>query len=643
MSEFSPNIPSNLIHNLKEEVLFDLRQLENKLTDQINKKWCQIESTNNSLLNRISLMMDNNKQMFDSITLQKVNLDKISDYEPFKNKIEAMVTSHEVRINSILSDVFNFRAKYDKIISDNLSVPGFIGPSCQYKSLSDFIYYQIMEASKTKNEKEQIKSDVKECKTRVDGFIKNMVNLNDNSVMRCNEYTDTKEKNIKEYVQNILDNFEKKNLDMRADIYDKQEKMFEKIQNDLRQFDEVLALKNDINDALEIKFKEYENKFNNLNAKIEAKGKEIINLEKEFKQNNKSINNINSTVKEILFKEASNQMDIIRINAKLKKVNVNTYKQNINNSNQNNQGTNDEILSPIKNNKIPNIGINIFKESLIKGKTLVNRRKPEILKDDVFRIQKKESQKISIKGEEDENTENEKENKLYEQINYKKYVTSNEISYSITNNNKNTYNNDISNNSLKNKIFKNNNTYTGNKKVSFKRSSKSEYKHKKTNLKYINLLKNNNFEKNINHIDLRISKLDFHPEEIKRYKKLNSDGLIAPSTKISKGVIMENLLTDKNNMLNDNKVNFNVISLGDKISLDTDSKDLYNLNIDSLRKRSLRFNLFSPLSDTIKAYQRGKNKSNSTKELNIKVSPAFGSTAYSFYQKRDFMNNNNNQ
>ena len=104
---------------------------------------------------------------------------------------------------------------------------------------------------------------------------------------------------------------------------------------------------------------------------------------------------------------------------------------------------------------------------------------------------------------------------------------------------------------------------------------------------------------------------------------------------------MENLLTDKNNMLNDNKVNFNVISLGDKISLDTDSKDLYNLNIDSLRKRSLRFNLFSPLSDTIKAYQRGKNKSNSTKELNIKVSPAFGSTAYSFYQKRDFMNNNN--
>ena len=264
MSEISPNISSNLIHNLKEEMLFDLRQLENKLTDQINKKWYQIESTNNSLLEKISLMMDNNKQMFDSITLQKVNIDKISDYEPFKNKIEAMVTSHEIRINSILSDVFNFRTKYDKIISDNLTVPGFIGPSCQFKSISDFIYNQIMETSKTKNEKEQIKSDVKECKNRVDGFIKNMVNLNDNSVVRCNQYTDNKEKNIKEYIQNILDNFEKKNLELRADIYDKQEKMYEKIQNDMRQFDEVLALKNDINNALEIKFKEYEAKFKHI-------------------------------------------------------------------------------------------------------------------------------------------------------------------------------------------------------------------------------------------------------------------------------------------------------------------------------------------------------------------------------------------
>ena len=637
MSEFNPkNISSNIIQNLKEEILFDLRQLENKLTDQINKKWYQIESTNNSLLERISLMMDNNKEMFDSITLQKINLEKISDYEPFKNKIEAMVTSHEIRINSILNDIFNFRAKYDKIISDNLVLPGFIGPSCQYKSISEFLYNQIMESAKTKSEREQIKSDVKECKNRVEGFVKNMVSLNDSSVVRCNQYTDNKEKNTKEYIQNILNNFEKKNLEMRAGIYDKQEKMFEKIQNDLKQFDELLALKNDINESLEIKFKEYENKFNNINEKIEEKGKEINNLEKDFKQNNKSINNINKTVKEILFKEASNQMDIIRLNAKLKKGNFNINNNN-NQNNQNINNPNNEVFSPMKNNKIPNIGINAFKESLIKGKTLVKRRKPEIFKDDLAHIQRKYSQKIAIKEFEEEDSENENENKLYEQINYKKYFPSNEISYSITNNNIKTYNNDMSDNSIKNKIFKNNNTNTENKKVSFKRSSESEYRHKKPNLKYVNLLKNSNFQNNINNIDLKISKMDVHPE-MKKYRTLNSDRFIASSAKISKGLNVNNLFTQNNNKANEKKVNFKVISLDNKLSLDTESKDLYNLDFDSLRKRTLRFNLFSPLS--LKAYQNGKNKHNSTKELNIKVSPAFGSTAYSFYQKKDFINNN---
>ena len=218
------NFSSNIIHDLKDEILADIRQTENKLIDQINKKWCKIEETNNSLFEKLNLMMENTKQMFESMTVQRLRLEKISDYEPFKNKIEAMVTTHEIRINSLITDVMNIRTKYDKIISDNLTVPGFIGPSCQFKKISDYLLNNIMEQSKTKNEKDQLKSDIKECRNRVDGFLKNMVNLNDSSVLRCNEYTDNKEKNIKEYVQNILENFEKKSFEMRAGLYDDQQK-----------------------------------------------------------------------------------------------------------------------------------------------------------------------------------------------------------------------------------------------------------------------------------------------------------------------------------------------------------------------------------------------------------------------------------
>ena len=324
------NLAANLILNLKEELLFDIRETENKIIDRVNKKWCQIESTNNSLLDKINLMMENNKQMFESITLQKMKLDKISDYEPFKNKIESMVTTHEIRINSVLNDLYTARAKYDKIFSDNLSVPGFIGPSCQYKTISDYLMSQIMEISRMKSEREQLKSDVKECKNRFDGFLKNMVILSDNSVSRCNQYTDNKEKIIKEFVENNFDNFDKKLLDVRAGIYDNQQKMFEEIKEYMKEFDGLLELKNDIDKALNKKFKEKEKIIEKLNKEIEEKGKEISNIVNDYKQFNKALNDINLSLKEIQFRETTNQMDIIRINAKLKRnefVNINLEKK----------------------------------------------------------------------------------------------------------------------------------------------------------------------------------------------------------------------------------------------------------------------------------------------------------------------------
>ena len=670
MSENNIKVSQNFIQDLKEETLQDLRFLENKLVEKINKKWHQMDETNNSLLEKLNKMMETNKQLFESMSAQKIILEKISDYEPFKNKIEAMVTTHGIRINTILTDFFNLRTKYDKIISDNLMVPGFIGPSCQFKTMSEYLLNQILENSKVKNEKEQIKSDVKECKNRVEGFLKNMVNLCDSSVLRCNKYTDTKEKNIKEYIQNALQNFEHKNLDMKARLYDKQEKMFEQLQNDMKEFDDVLAMKRDINEALHNKFKEYEKKFGKLNEKFSEKEMEIRNLSKELKQGLKSIHELNLTMKQILFKETANQMDIIKINAKLKKNSHISYSNDLNNLNNNTTNINSKInndnlttshenYSPQKKTEIPNEGINLFKESILKGKSLINRRRGELFKDDLFHLKKKESKKMVLfKGQEkdndEDNSDKENENKLYEQINFKKYVPSNEINYTITSDNLNIkkYNNEDSITSIKNKIIKNTinnteinvnkNTIDNNKRVPYKRNSKSDYK-KKKNGKFINLLKKNlNHDKNIDYY-----KLNFYPvptdinnnnNNRKKYRTLKSDGFIASSSKISKGF---NIKTLSKNFINKNKFNYKIVTIGDKISLGSDSKELYSLDFETLRKRSIRLNLVSPLSNTFKLYQNEKNRQNINNELNIKVSPAFGSTAYSFYQKNDFPNINN--
>ena len=112
MSDIDNNkidLPSNELLNLKEEIFSEIRNTEKNLIEQINKKWYKVDSTNKSLLENINLIKDNHSRIIESITLQKLQLEKISDYESFKNKISSMTTTHEVRINSILDDISNLK------------------------------------------------------------------------------------------------------------------------------------------------------------------------------------------------------------------------------------------------------------------------------------------------------------------------------------------------------------------------------------------------------------------------------------------------------------------------------------------------------------------------------------------------------
>lgn len=103
-------------------------------------------------------------------------------------------------------------------------------------------------------------------------------------------------------------------------------------------------------------------------------------------------------------------------------------------------------------------------------------------------------------------------------------------------------------------------------------------------------------------------------------------------------------MTQKNllNKIYNKDFNYKVVSLGDKVTLDNDSKDFYSLDFETLQKRSIRINLFSSRINPLKTYQNKKNNHLTSKELNIKVSPGFGSTSYSFTQKNDFPNINKN-
>ena len=352
---------SNILLNIKNDIISDMRKMENKLLEQINKKWYDIETTNNGLLDKINLMMDNNKKMFESITLQKLKLDKVADMSSFKNRIDPMITTHEIRINSIMNEIFSFKSRYEKIIIDNLTVPGYIGPSSQYKSLSEYLSVLINDFSKMKNDKEQMKIDVKDCKNKIDNYLKNIVSLNDNAVVRSNEYTENKAKSIIEYVNKLLDSEEQKNLEIRKEITENQDKTFKDIKEYMKNFSDVLELKNNMNTILEDKFKDQEIKFKDIKEKIDEKEKRIDILANSLNDIDGNLNEINSILKELQFNVNHNQNDIKKINLKLKNLlnsNIMLNTTNSTNSNNNDENKNVKINKNNENHKNNNLNNN---------------------------------------------------------------------------------------------------------------------------------------------------------------------------------------------------------------------------------------------------------------------------------------------
>ena len=96
------------------------------------------------------------------------------------------------------------------------------------------------------------------------------------------------------------------------------------------------------------------------------------------------------------------------------KINKNNENHKNNNLNNNNSSEKKRNISP---NKIPKAGINLFKDALMKGQTLLNKKKTELIKDELINLRKKDSKNnvLSLKKNEKEKEKEKVKEKIKEQ------------------------------------------------------------------------------------------------------------------------------------------------------------------------------------------------------------------------------------
>ena len=668
------------IKSLKNEFYKEIHEVENRINQKILKKFQDDEENLAEYIKKFNKMFKRGESLLNSMTSQIVNFDKINELENFRNKIDSIMISHEIRINNNIKDIEEMKFRYDREINENLTVPGFVGPSCKFKTISGYISSNIDEISKIKIENEVFKKENKDLKKKVEEIIKTCLNLIDNTNTKFLQHVDVKTRNIEQFLNMKLGEFNYKIVDFKSllmtqkNAKDIEEALMNELKNNNYTKSEIDEKIKDILNNFETNIKDVKMECSNDNILVKIS---IEKIEKEIIEINKNIKEIKNKIKEI----SQNQIQIMKKNNSLiKEMKYNTSEKNLNVNNTNNnlkmspprkKINEEEKQTKFRNSAIKekNRTIDLIEELRFKDNFQHHKTKPKANKD--FR-------EIKL----DNNNMNNSKNKIIENS-PKNYSRNKLLNNSTIQNEKEKLRTNLSNiNSVENNISISDNdfyfyhpinssynkndinekdenygTFTPNN-TKFRNLNKnpisllkriSNNKNKNGNIS--NLKSQNNKNKNKNNISDFLS-FGFSRNQKAIIMPLDNDKNIGESNvvqAINVDSIKEKLdyLNSKNNnskFNNDKNISKKGRNSQHKLAAigfeDKTSKLFPNMGEVSQTQTSLidKFNkTITPLVKNIfqQSYQMNKTYKNLNTEVLVKIKAAFGRTGYTYYDKKE--------
>ena len=367
----------------KDETLKTIREMEKQLFEKIQIKNNETESKIDNFNLKILKFQEMNKRMYQSIIEQQVNLDKLKHLNEFKTKTDTKFVSLDIKMTNIFSELVSIKSKYDKIMVESLQVPGIIGVSCKYSSISEYIIDNLHILDVYNREKDNIKKKINELELSDKKIMKDFtISIND-SISECKLYTDKKINEIKNYFKERYENLDDILTNTKNRFEEnviKNEKINETIKND------IINTKNEITNLIMVKHEE-----------SEKKNDEMKKIQSE--QIKKQITDIKKNFKELKVDVEKRVVEAYKLGKN--KININSFISGSNNHlSNNNNGINNinnrNVFNEIENNKNNTKSVNI--NSNLKDKD--NNSMFDLIKNDMKVNSCKENN--SFKNKEDD-------------------------------------------------------------------------------------------------------------------------------------------------------------------------------------------------------------------------------------------------
>ena len=201
----------------KNEILGDLKQLENKIlkkldikTDGTQKKLIEVNATVDALTKKFFTMSG---FYSENITMK----DKIDDLYQKISKLEETIYNHDFRISSIGKDLVTAIDKYDRIIEKSIYYPGVIGTNnSKFNTFHNFIDYVMMNISQLNLFKDKTMGiDLKQYKNKLEVTIDGFKKQTEEIITNNRTYTSKLIKNLENKFKNDFELYDQRLFNLK--------------------------------------------------------------------------------------------------------------------------------------------------------------------------------------------------------------------------------------------------------------------------------------------------------------------------------------------------------------------------------------------------------------------------------------------
>ena len=201
----------------KNEILGDLKQLENKIlkkldikTDGTQKKIIEINATVDALTKKFFTMSG---FYSENITMK----DKIDDLYQKISKLEETIYSHDFRLSTIGKDLVTAINKYDRIIEKSIYYPGVIGTNnSKFNTFHNFIDYVMMNISQLNLFKDKTMGiDLKQYKNKLEATIDGFKKQTEEIITNNRTYTSKLIKNLENKFKNDFELYDQRLFNLK--------------------------------------------------------------------------------------------------------------------------------------------------------------------------------------------------------------------------------------------------------------------------------------------------------------------------------------------------------------------------------------------------------------------------------------------